>query len=67
MGEETGVEGSAGGVRGPPGRWQAFRDRAGGLWEEGQGWIAGEGTEVKRVVREKPREGRTSGRWKLAE
>lgn len=30
MGEEIGVEGSAGGIRGPPGRWKAFRDRAGG-------------------------------------
>lgn len=52
MGEETGVEGSAGGIRGPPGRWKAFRDRAGGLWEEGRGWIAGEGTEVKGRARE---------------
>lgn len=37
MGEEIGVEGSAGGIRGPPGRWKAFRDRAGGTLGGGAG------------------------------
>lgn len=48
VGEETGVEGFAGRIRGPR-EVEGFQGQG---WEEGRSWVAGEGTEVEGRARE---------------